>query len=620
MSRLFRFLPRTTPLLAGVLLLVMGGQVEAQERQDLRLNYIQVDMTVEADGTYVSTLSQEIEVLTPYGRNGAGQTGFTYHPDSQTMEVLEAAVIQPDGSRTDVAGDSIIVRPSAVAQRSAGFSKEMAVTVLFPDVHVGSRTILKARRTVFKPSPVGINVVLLAPSQTPVERYEVNIDVPMDFPFQTGHLGKWDVEDTTTDGRRRIKAVLTDDIQLKSEPGTPDRIDFAPQFVASSLTSWEAVGTAYRQQAADKAVPTPEIAALTRQIVGDRMGEDAVRIVYAWIVANIRYVQVYLDPHAGYVPNPAPLILERRFGDCKDYVTLMQAMLASIGIRSEAVLVSWGNRHGIYPIPTAFQFNHAMIHVPDFGIWANPTDVLAPMGIMDDGLADKFVVVAAEQPSTARLPLPTADENFHREVTTITLGPDGTIRGTGRVTAGGSLDQRLRRRFDTWKPTREMADDILLKNAYGGFGDMRPTPARELDTPMTVEKEWESPQAVRMDDSILFHFDEGLPLTSLSIGGLQTRGTRDFPFSARYGRRTKEIEFILPDGYVLDRFPKNVSVANETGSYAASYKAEGGRVLIRRELILLRPVYGAGQHNAFMELAVAARHDAGEALLLRRLR
>ena len=126
---------------------------------------------------------------------------------------------------------------------------------------------------------------------------------------------------------------------------------------------------------------TPAISALAAQVAGGRTGEDAARAVYDWVTANIRYIAVYLDPNDGWVPHQAQTVLDHGYGDCKDHVVLMQAMLGSLGIRAEAAMIDWGDRTTEAPLWVP-QFNHAIVYLPAFQRYLNPTDPYARYGTL----------------------------------------------------------------------------------------------------------------------------------------------------------------------------------------------------------------------------------------------
>jgi transglutaminase-like putative cysteine protease len=79
---------------------------------------------------------------------------------------------------------------------------------------------------------------------------------------------------------------------------------------------------------------TPRIQALADDITpgaSDRR-EQAHRI-YDWVSEHIRDVAVFLG-NGGYEPHDATSILDSGYGDCKDHVVLLQALLKAKGIES----------------------------------------------------------------------------------------------------------------------------------------------------------------------------------------------------------------------------------------------------------------------------------------------
>ncbi len=200
------------------------------------------------------------------------------------------------------------------------------------------------RLTQKTPPLMGFDVWAEPPMETPVGVGRIDMSAPAGLPLHWAARGGFEVTDQTIAGQRRIAAVIRGTQAAEPEREMVDAADFQPLFLATSLSRLQDVGAIYWRQSHDKAVVTPEISALAARIAGGRTGEDAARAIYDWVTANIRYVAVYLDPNDGWVPHPAQTVLEHGYGDCKDHVVLMQALLASLGIRAEAAMVDWGDR------------------------------------------------------------------------------------------------------------------------------------------------------------------------------------------------------------------------------------------------------------------------------------
>lgn len=91
--------------------------------------------------------------------------------------------------------------------------------------------------------------------------------------------------------------------------------------------------------------------------------------------SRIRYLGVEVGA-GSYVPNHPGLVLERRFGDCKDKTLLMLAMLSRLGIKAEAALVNTRIRHGVQALlPTPGAFDHVLVRATlgSKVYWLDPT-------------------------------------------------------------------------------------------------------------------------------------------------------------------------------------------------------------------------------------------------------
>jgi Transglutaminase-like enzymes, putative cysteine proteases len=76
---------------------------------------------------------------------------------------------------------------------------------------------------------------------------------------------------------------------------------------------------------------SPTIKALADSISQNgKTEQEKVALIYQWVQMNIRYVAIE-DGDNGYIPRQAMQVLERRYGDCKDKTSLLQALISSIG-------------------------------------------------------------------------------------------------------------------------------------------------------------------------------------------------------------------------------------------------------------------------------------------------
>ncbi|MBV8455710.1 MAG: DUF3857 and transglutaminase domain-containing protein, partial [Acetobacteraceae bacterium] len=348
------------------------------------------------DLTYTETIEQDYVFLTKAGIPLADRDLVSFHPKSQRLELVEAYVIRPDGTRIDVPESARFTRPSAASQETPGFSGSETTTVLFPQLEVGSRTHVVWRVTQVRPSVLGFNVAVRPLLEWPTRHMALTITAPADLVLRFAQRGGFAVAEQVSDGRRRITASIDDVAAQQREPEMVSASDFQPLFVATSLPDLAMLGAIYHRQAADRASVTPAIRAVAERIAADKSGLEAARAIHDWVAANIRYVAVYLDPSDGWVPHAAEDVLARGYGDCKDHIALLQALLAARGIKAEAALVDWGNRYQPFPLGMPQEFNHVIAWLPEYGLFANPTNPFARLGSLDRRLAGKLAVIANE--------------------------------------------------------------------------------------------------------------------------------------------------------------------------------------------------------------------------------
>ena len=134
---------------------------------------------VAADLTYTETFSQDWTLLTDRGVAQNSRSAVNFHPDSQRLELLEAWVIQPDGTRLDVSAGAIFTRPSAAAQEAPGFTAAQTTTVVFPQLHPGSHTHIAWRLSQKQPPLNGFNLWIQVPLEVPAGHIGVILESPV---------------------------------------------------------------------------------------------------------------------------------------------------------------------------------------------------------------------------------------------------------------------------------------------------------------------------------------------------------------------------------------------------------------------------------------------------------
>lgn len=163
---------------------------------------------------------------------------------------------------------------------------------------------------------------------------------------------------------------------LVVESDAPAWYDPYPSVQWSEFPDWQAVARwaqpLYRVPDALSPALKAEIDAIARASTDPH---QRLLAVLRFVQREIRYLGVEIGA-SSHAPSHPSLVLERRFGDCKDKTLLTIAMLQALGIEARPALVNTvvGPRINEYhPTPTAF--NHVLVRarIGEQTYWVDPT-------------------------------------------------------------------------------------------------------------------------------------------------------------------------------------------------------------------------------------------------------
>ncbi|MBS0185541.1 MAG: DUF3857 domain-containing protein [Proteobacteria bacterium] len=572
--------------------------------QDLQSHQIKKTVFLNEDYTYTKYDSFVIPISNLGDIPALQSFTYDFFPDSQDLEV-DAYVIHPDGEKLKVPSENITIERSLASQDAPGFTNSRTMRVLFPELQVSSTLYITWKITQKKPLPFGYTSVFSPPFYQSVANYTIEINLPKSLKLFWKERGGFKVEDFEQNTRRIITAELKNILPHVFENSMVDPLGFAPIFVVSSFETWEEMAAQFYETYRGIEDISPEIRALSNKIVQGKKGKEAIQLIYNWITQNIQYVAHYLNIKQEFIPHKAEEILKNGYGDCKDHVNLMRTLLKVQNIEAFPVLVFWGKLYNPFPLPCEAQFNHMMIYLPEFNIFANPTNALATLGVLGQGLDGKFVIIPSPEGKTAYLPMPKPDDNIYENKSSIDISSDGSIKGSNIIQAKGSADGLLRFYFSDMFSSevtslQSQANNLLRKNgAAGGYGDFRlSTSPYNIAESFIVEGSWKSAHELFFGDEFaLFSIPLGLEIINPQLFKDQVEHKkRLYPFMSFYPTPTGSPKYIYPahfkwsyeiktpQTYVLYKMPQNVNLTISGGSYKSTYWMKEKTLCVERSL------------------------------------
>jgi Domain of Unknown Function with PDB structure (DUF3857)/Transglutaminase-like superfamily len=548
-------------------------------------------VSIRPDLTAAEVATKRIKIMAPSVVQALSQLHLPYVEGMQTIEIVEAFTEKADGRRIPVKADGIITQDAASGLLATYLRDLKQKVVIYPDVAVGDTLVLTTKiEQLSHIFPAHLFEVDIFPRSQSFTTARVTIEAPAALDLQVKATGGTDDVEVAGDIRRHTVSFAGSPYRPE-EAGAVSPFDRDPVLLASTFKSYEELGRAFGEAAAPKAAVTPEIAALAEEItqgITDRKQQAAA--IDAWMKKNIRYVAVYLAL-GRVVPHDAATVLAEKFGDCKDKVTLMSALLAAKGIASEEALINLGNAYTLPQPPTLATLNHVILYLPEFDLYDDPTVSWAAFGVLSPEAYDKPVVhVATGAARLAHTPAMRPQDHVAHAVTKINVAPDGTIRGETRESNTGIFATGLRLAGGNVQALGSETAALRQLQGYNTPGTGRFDLANITETvdpavttgTFTLTDHFKAPAA---GSRALIPF--GMPLSvrpGLFLLGTRLAG-RQSAFVCYAGTQIEDIEATFAPGLPLPIPLRPTSIDNPFFSFHSTFTLEARTLKIHRELV-----------------------------------
>jgi transglutaminase-like putative cysteine protease len=550
---------------------------------------VETHVVIRDDLTSVMDSTVRLKVLRESAVGALGQQTLSYVESIGPLEVIEAYTEKADGRKVPVDESNILTRDAATGLNAVYQRDAKVKTLIFPDVAVGD-TLVHATRTtrIDKRFPGHFNFHIVLAKSVPYETYRLTVDAPSPLALKV-HVKGDGLAHEAGEGGAQQRHVFSYRPQgwTQDEPGAISVWDRDPRLIITTYKDMSDLGANYWSSMKDKDVVTPEIQALADEITKGIDDKRARAIaIDAWVKKNIRYVLVYLGS-GGITPNPASAVLKHKYGDCKDHVVLMGALLKAKGIASEQALINLGSTYRLPDLPVPF-FNHVMLYLPELGVYTDPTASQSAFGILPSSSYDKPVLhISNDGGRLARTSPMRSEDHITTATTTASVGVDGVIKGTTRQIATGIFAASARNRATAIETQgrEKSAESVLRSLGRPGTGVFEPAVPSDLSEPYSIQGDFSLKERLQVPLSGARDIPIGMPIHGRPGVGLlgQRVVGRQTDFSCYAGQQVEEIELTFAEGLPLPKAIKEAPIDNKYFSYRTSYTIKGRTLTIRRE-------------------------------------
>jgi hypothetical protein len=450
-------------------------------------------------------------------------------------------------------------------------------------------------------------------NEVPIAQSRYSLLLPSGWEFKAEFLNHPEIKPAQVNGQ--LQWTATDIKGMRPEENMPPSSGvegrmivnlFPPGGSASKgFSTWREMGSWYAGLTLGRRESSPEIKQKASELVSHSTTPlDKMRRISQFVQHDIRYVAIELGI-GGYQPHAATDIFTHRYGDCKDKVTLMAAMLHEIGVDSFYVLIN-SERGSVTPeMPASSNFDHAIlaIRIPDgvpegtlgpliqhsrWGkvLFFDPTDELTPFGQISGALQANYgLVVTPDGGELLEVPRQPSATNSIRRTGILTLDTNGNIRGDVEEQRLGdrAWSERWTLRTVTNDKDRIKPIESILSSSLSNFAVLKASVVNlsQSDQPFGFRYSFEAANYAKNAGGMLLVRPRILGEKASAL--LETKEPRQFPIEFQGPvLDTDDFEITLPAGYVVDDIPPPVDADFGFASYHSRTEVKGNVLAYKR--------------------------------------
>lgn len=574
----------------GLALVSWISAANSQELADIstRTEYFNIHYVVNKDLTNSAHFEWALKVLEKRAIKRAKKYTVGYSTSIENIEVLDAYTRKSNGKRIDVPDTNFQQRiNSGKNKKGPVFSDRTSLTVVFPEVQVGDTVVFSYK--IFQTEPMfpgHFTALYTFPSQYAYDSAKIVMDLPetLDGDYQIRGMSE---KVSVKNGRRVYKWTYKNPRPKKNKRKNYSvwNPETYPGFSYSTFSSYEEIAKAYAERALPKVEVSDDVRRLAKKIVGrEKNKREKARKLYEWVATNITYAGNCIGVGA-VVPHDISFILDNRMGDCKDYSTLLQALLSAEGIKSTQALVNSGSIYILPKIPTVTAVNHVMNYLPEFDLFVDATSQSIPFGMLSFSVQDKPVLLVDGYRPGSKSPKTTVGSNAQTMASVVKIDRDGSAKGNIEVQTKGLFAAYARSGFRNTSSERE---DEWLKNVFTndghiGSGSITKDDPRPLLNKFDYKIAFKKKNVIPLYGVGAFHVAPLVPTRSPISSFLGLSGEIEaVDVSCSSGSSKEEYEYKLPGNIKIIATPDDMDVSGNYLSYKSSYKISGNALKVTR--------------------------------------
>lgn len=303
---------------------------------------------------------------------------------------------------------------------------------------------------------------------------------------------------------------------------------------------------------------------------------EKAQAIYWWVQNHIKYV-AFEEGLEGFVPRQAADVCSKRYGDCKDMASLLTALLNTSGLKAYFTWIGTRSIPYTYSeVPLPITDNHMISAVKINGNWIflDATDPNCIFGYPTSGIQNKqaLIGVSPEKFELVTVPVVAASKNTIIDSTFLTIDKK-LLKGYASVDYLGYYGSNVYSSlmFNKGDDERVYARRRMAKGSNKFImKDYKITFPDTINKSANISSNFEIPDYVKsIDDEIYIN----LNLEKLFNYTPIDTAKRKIAIENDYLSNIRQVHILkIPEGYMMEHLPQNVSVSNKLVDFSIEYK------------------------------------------------
>jgi hypothetical protein len=438
-----------------------------------------------------------------------------------------------------------------------------------------------------------------------IAEMEIRIVVPswMNLELKDFNFGKYDIKKTVVNNSNGV--VYTYNVKnmpaIVRESSSPGITHYAPHILVMNKYA-EPSGSRYvyfntlkdqynwyHKLVLEAGNEQADVKAKTEEIVKGLTTDDAkVKAIYQWVQDNIRYI-AFEDGIAGFKPDKAQNVLQKKYGDCKGMANLVTEMLRSINIDARRCWI--GTRHLMYDYSTpSLAVDNHMISVwmnKGTPVYLDATEKYIGMGEVAERIQGRPTLIEdGADFILGKVPVANYQQNTSVEKRKLSL--DGAVL-KGHITQawkGENKEMLLSGLNSIRQDKQETALTNYLSRGKNDFAisALKVANLSDYNKDINIEYDVTWKNAVTdFNQETYIEIDNRRSFEGLKIDTAKRKLPYWFFFK---NHLVFETELTLPADKKVETLPESLTIQQPGYTFSGSYKANGTGLSYRCEIIL----------------------------------